>query len=93
MTVPIRLHVAAKRYLCAVDKTYAKMLSPTSFQSFLDQGGPFSLHEQKSFEGELFFQQSLQLRRWDDGAKVSGKKTPALKAFRNDVEASLTSHP
>lgn len=91
VTEPIRLHVAAKRYLCAVDKTYAKMLSPTSYRSFLDQGGPFSLTEQKSFESELFFQQSLRLRRWDDGAKVPNEKTPPLEAFRNDVETSLSS--
>jgi predicted HD phosphohydrolase len=37
---PVRLHVAAKRYLCTIDLTYKARLSPTSLKSYLDQGGP-----------------------------------------------------
>jgi [1-hydroxy-2-(trimethylamino)ethyl]phosphonate dioxygenase len=33
VTEPIRLHVAAKRYLCAVDAGYARQLSPASARS------------------------------------------------------------
>ena len=30
---PVRLHVAAKRYLCTLDPGYAEKLSPTSFKA------------------------------------------------------------
>ena len=33
VTEPVRLHVAAKRYLCAVEADYFSELSPTSVQS------------------------------------------------------------
>ncbi len=66
---PVRLHVAAKRYLCTVDPEYRKKLSPTSFKSFLDQGGEMSNAERKTFEAEPFFGDAVLLRQWDDGAK------------------------
>lgn len=36
---PVRLHVAAKRYLCSVDPDYTRLLSATSLKSYFDQGG------------------------------------------------------
>ena len=39
---PVRLHVAAKRYLCAVDPGYFEGLSEASKQSLEFQGGPLS---------------------------------------------------
>src|ERR1043166_1091518 len=39
VTEPIRLHVAAKRYLCTVDDQYRQQLSPPSVQSLAVQGG------------------------------------------------------
>src|SRR5262245_10975832 len=38
---PVRLHVAAKRYLCAVDPDYLAALSAVSQASLRLQGGPF----------------------------------------------------
>jgi predicted HD phosphohydrolase len=35
---PVRLHVAAKRYLCAIDPTYRQQLSPPSLLSLRLQG-------------------------------------------------------
>src|SRR3981189_1516882 len=37
---PVRLHVAAKRYLCAVEQDYFGKLSPDSVRSLGLQGGP-----------------------------------------------------
>ena len=39
VTEPIRLHVRAKRYLCAVDAAYSELLSPASIGSLELQGG------------------------------------------------------
>jgi len=38
---PIRMHVAAKRYLCATDPSYLQQLSPPSLHSLDLQGGPY----------------------------------------------------
>lgn len=40
VTDPVALHVAAKRYLCAVDAGYHAGLSPSSVRSLEAQGGP-----------------------------------------------------
>src|SRR5262249_50966907 len=40
VTEPVRLHVDAKRYLCATDPEYLNALSPASRQSLALQGGP-----------------------------------------------------
>lgn len=78
---PVRLHVAAKRYLCTVDSSYAQKLSPTSFKSFLDQGGIMSDLELKQFESEPNYQNALLLRRWDDAAKDPHAQTKDLEHF------------
>ena len=38
VTMPIRMHVEAKRYLCATDPEYLKLLSPASIWSLKLQG-------------------------------------------------------
>ena len=50
VTEPIRLHVAAKRYLCAVDPSYLAGLSPASRLSLKLQGGPMNPDEVAAFE-------------------------------------------
>jgi predicted HD phosphohydrolase len=96
---PVRLHVAAKRYLCAADADYFATLSPPSVQSLAMQGGPFNDREAREFEAHPHFQHSVELRRWDDLAKVEGLETPSLAHFlsylpqvmlkQSPVEASL----
>lgn len=78
---PIRLHVSAKRYLCTVDKTYESRLSPTSYKSYLDQGGPMSEEERADFEKEPYYKEALELRKWDDQAKDPNLQTPDLSHF------------
>lgn len=86
---PVRLHVAAKRYLCTVDPDYAGKLSPASFKSYLDQGGQMSGDEMTSFQSMPHFDEALRLRRWDDLAKDPQGVTAPLEAFRPVVESSL----
>lgn len=78
---PIRLHVAAKRYLVATEPGYSATLSPASVLSLSLQGGPMSDAEQRRFEEEPFAPQAVLLRRWDDAAKTPGKATPSLDYY------------
>ncbi len=75
---PVRLHVAAKRYLVAVQPDYAATLSPASQHSLSLQGGPMTAAERDAFDALPFARHALSLRRWDDMAKVPGKATPPL---------------
>ncbi|HMO83972.1 MAG TPA: metal-dependent phosphohydrolase [Lacipirellulaceae bacterium] len=88
---PVRLHVAAKRYLCAVDADYAGTLSPPSLLSLQLQGGPMSASEAEEFRSEPYFAESIALRRWDDQAKVAGLPTPGLAHFLRCVPDCMRS--
>jgi phosphonate degradation associated HDIG domain protein len=79
---PVRLHVAAKRYLCAVDKDYLARLSPASNQSLDLQGGPFTEAEVAEFERQPYFADAIRLRHWDDEAKVVGLDVPSFDHYR-----------
>jgi [1-hydroxy-2-(trimethylamino)ethyl]phosphonate dioxygenase len=85
----VRLHVAAKRYLCAVDPLYDAGLSPASRVSLRLQGGPFTQNEVRRFEQEPFWQDAVALRRWDDQAKVPGLSVAGLEHYRSCLEAAL----
>ena len=78
---PIRLHVAAKRYLCHKSKAYIDGLSRASRLSLQIQGGPMSADESTEFESNPFYKSAVELRRFDDMGKVSGMKTPTLDSF------------
>ena len=78
---PIRLHVAAKRYLCTQDPTYEAQLSPTSYKSYLDQGGKMDEAEVREFEQDPYWEKSLRLRKWDDRAKKSGWVVPEVSHY------------
>ncbi|MGF1460458.1 MAG: phosphonate degradation HD-domain oxygenase [Leptolyngbyaceae cyanobacterium] len=81
VTVPIQLHVAAKRYLCAVDQGYWQTLSPASQRSLALQGGIFSAAEAAAFIQQPHAPAAVKLRRWDDLAKVKQQPTPTLEHF------------
>lgn len=89
VTAPIRLHVAAKRYLCAVDPDYLSGLSPASQRSLELQGGPFPPEEVRRFARLPFAREAIDLRRWDDAAKVPGLVVPGLEYYRSCLEAAL----
>lgn len=89
---PVRLHVAAKRYLCATTKAYSGRLSAASQYSLELQGGPMSAEECAAFEANPHHQDALKLRIWDEAGKVKGAWTPDLEHFRPDLEAALTSY-
>ena len=78
---PIRLHVDAKRYLCATDAGYWASLSEDSKRSLELQGGTYSAADAAQFIAQSYAQEAVKLRRWDDLAKVAGKSTPDLAHY------------
>ena len=78
---PVRLHVAAKRYLCATDPTYMARLSEPSLISLKLQGGPMTDSEIAEFEANPFFKDAVRLRHWDDTAKDPELSTPPFNHF------------
>ena len=83
---PVRLHVAAKRYLCVIDSDYLRQLSPPSTLSLKLQGGPMSDDEIRAFQSHPFCEASVRLRRWDDAAKVPELATPSLEHFAQYID-------
>jgi phosphonate degradation associated HDIG domain protein len=86
---PIRMHVAAKRYLCATDPSYLDELSPASVHSLNLQGGPYSPDEVAEFELSPYARDAVRLRRYDDIGKVAGLETPDLEHYRSVLAASM----
>ncbi len=77
----IKLHVDAKRYLCATRPDYHASLSDDSKRSLLLQGGIFSDVEAASFIAQPAARDAVSLRLWDDLAKDADKPTPPLSHF------------
>ena len=86
VTEPVRLHVPAKRYLCAVDAQYFSQLSPASVTTLKLQGGPMSGTEVARFETERHWRDAVEVRRCDDQGKVAGLATPGLEDYRGWIE-------
>jgi phosphonate degradation associated HDIG domain protein len=86
---PVRLHVAAKRYLAASEAGYFDRLSEASKLSLKLQGGPMRAEAQAKFGEERFFADAVALRRWDDEGKIVGMATPDLAQFEPMIERCL----
>ncbi|MBV9892964.1 MAG: HD domain-containing protein [Chloroflexi bacterium] len=89
VTEPVRLHVAAKRYLCATEPEYFEMLSPASKRSLVLQGGPMLPAEVEAFAQLPHAEDAVAVRRWDEAAKDPDAATPALDRFRQLLEDVL----
>lgn len=74
----IRLHVDAKRALCALEPGYYEALSEDSKRSLELQGGIFTPAQAEAFVAKPFARDAMQVRRWDDAAKVAGEATPPI---------------
>lgn len=87
---PIRLHVAAKRYLCTVDPSYEAGLSKDSRISLVLQGGKMTDAEQVSFLQHAFAREAIALRQIDELAKDPDAVTPTLDEFlARHLEAAM----
>jgi phosphonate degradation associated HDIG domain protein len=86
---PVKLHVQAKRYLCAVENGYLETLSEPSKISLSFQGGVMSEEEVKEFENNEFYKEAVNLRRWDDLAKDPNLVSPSIESFIDSINASI----
>ena len=80
---PVRLHVAAKRYLCARTPEYHDHLSAASQNTLIEQGGPMTPDEAAGFEARPYADDAVRLRRLEDyHGKLARTDTPPLEHFR-----------
>ena len=88
----VRLHVAAKRYLCATDPAYVGKLTPASVSTLALQGGPMEPDEVAAFERDPFFREALRARIWDEAAKDPDAATPPFAHFAPVLQRVLARH-
>jgi gamma-butyrobetaine dioxygenase len=81
VTEPVRLHVPAKRYLCAADAGYFGLLSAESVRTLSLQGGPMTAAETAAFEALAHARDAVAVRRWDDRAKDPAVTPPGFAHF------------
>jgi len=87
VTEPIRLHVDAKRYLCAVEPAYHDKLSPASIHTMSLQGGVMSRADVDGFATEPYCEDAVRLRRWDDEGKQPEADMPGFASYRAMLQA------
>lgn len=80
---PVRLHVPAKRYLCATEPGYLSKLSPASRVTLALQGGPMSAAQVAHFESQPYWREAVVIRRCDDEGKVAGLATWGFEPYRS----------
>jgi gamma-butyrobetaine dioxygenase len=91
VTEPVRLHVAAKRYLCAIEPGYFGLLSAESVRTLSLQGGPMTAEEAAAFEALPYAQDAVAVRRWDDEAKDPAVTPPEFGHFAELLGALVRS--
>jgi len=91
VTEPVRLHVMAKRYLCAVEPDYLAGLSPASIRTLVLQGGVLSEAAARGFERVPHARAAIAVRRWDEAAKDPAVAPPPFEHFHHLLHALLTS--
>jgi phosphonate degradation associated HDIG domain protein len=85
VTEPVRLHVAAKRYLCAVEPGYAEALSGASKLSLALQGGAMAAGEIAAFQASPWFARAVRLRHYDDAGKRIGWTVADLASHHDRI--------
>ncbi len=91
----VEAHVAAKRYLVAIEPGYRANLTKASLDDLVDQGGPFTSHELDLWSVHPWSVDAVRLRRWDDAAKVFGAPLPdpaVIADLLRRVAASMGDH-
>jgi len=83
---PVRLHVAAKRYLCTVEPDYFGKLAADSVRSLNLQGGLMSADEVEAFRRLPYYAEAVRLRRYDEAAKDPHATTADFDHFLRHVE-------
>jgi len=90
VTGPVRLHVAAKRYLCAAEPGYFGRLSAESVRTLALQGGPMTPAQAAAFEALPYARDAVAVRRWDDQAKDPAVTPPEFAHFAPLLQDLIT---
>jgi [1-hydroxy-2-(trimethylamino)ethyl]phosphonate dioxygenase len=85
---PVRLHVAAKRYLCTIEPDYFGLLSMPSQYPLSKQGGPMTAAETADFARQPFIDRAVRPRRWDERVKTVAIEVPPLDSYRRAIAMS-----
>jgi [1-hydroxy-2-(trimethylamino)ethyl]phosphonate dioxygenase len=88
----VRLHVAAKRFLCAADANYFGKLSDASVKTLALQGGPMSAEEAAEFRNCPHFEDVVRVRLWDDAAKEPNRRVPAFEHYAALLQRVVDRH-
>ncbi|MGI9513939.1 MAG: (R)-1-hydroxy-2-trimethylaminoethylphosphonate oxygenase [Anderseniella sp.] len=88
----VRYHVAAKRYLCAVDPDYFGKLSEASVHSLNLQGGPMNPGEVEDFERNPNLDDIVKVRHFDDAGKLANMETPGFSHYAPMVQRVVDAH-
>lgn len=92
VTECVRLHVAAKRYLCATDPSYFGKLSEASVKTLGFQGGPMNEAEVAEFRKNPHFEAAVRVRLWDEAGKVEGMETPPIEHYAPLLQRVVDRH-
>lgn len=88
----VRHHVAAKRYLCAVDPDYFGKLSEASVHSLKLQGGPMDAREVEMFERNPNLADIIKVRHFDDAGKLPDMEVPDFSHYAPKVQRVVDAH-
>jgi phosphonate degradation associated HDIG domain protein len=88
----VRYHVAAKRYLCAVDPDYFGKLSKASVHSLNLQGGPMDAGEVEAFERNANLADIVKVRHFDDAGKLPDMAIPDFSHYAPMVQRVVDAH-
>jgi phosphonate degradation associated HDIG domain protein len=86
----VESHVEAKRYLTVKDPAYYDQLSEASKKTLEYQGGPMTPEEAEAFEQYPLFDLIIQMRKWDEQAKIEQKPLPDLDHYRQMIFRHLS---
>ena len=88
----VESHVEAKRYLTVKDPAYYDQLSEASKKTLEFQGGPMTAEEADAFEQYPLFALIVQMRKWDEQAKIERKPLPDLDHYRQMIFRHLSNN-
>lgn len=85
----VESHVAAKRYLTYANVDYYNNLSEASKRTLEFQGGKMSKEEAGMFAADPLFDLFIQMRQWDEQAKLENIPLPDIGRYKVMAETHL----
>ena len=85
----VQHHVQAKRYLTFKSPAYYDQLSEASRATLSFQGGMMTEKEANAFEADPLFDLYIQLRKWDEQAKMEHQPSADLDYYKRLIVAEL----